>query len=130
MSVRSMQFEDMIIGAIKRARNRFEIFVEAAIIIKNLDDADRDTRWYGRGHLAIDDLFQYPDELSAFPATLDSAEFKDNQMTYQGEISIPFEFHGNVGIILYINGHQTPLRFFGESMSFTLSGHEKYIEHI
>ncbi|MEE8366506.1 MAG: hypothetical protein V3R76_12015 [Gammaproteobacteria bacterium] len=130
MSVRSMQFEGMTIGAIKRDGNRVEILVEHAIIVKNMDDAQSDTRWYGRGCLTIDDLFRNPDELPTFPATLDSADIRDNQMTYRGEISIPFEFHGNVGIILYVNGHRPPLKFFGESMSFNLSEHEKYIEHI
>jgi len=51
-------------------------------------------------------------------------------MTYRGEIGIPFKFHGNVGIILRLNGYESPLKFFGESMSFKLSEHEKYIEHI
>lgn len=95
-----------------------------------MDDAQSDTRWYGRGCLTIDDLFRNPDELPTFPATLDSADIRDNQTTYRGEVSIPFEFHGNVGIILHVHGHRSPLKFFGESMSFNLSEHEKYIEHI
>ncbi len=130
LSSRSIQFEGMSIGAIKRDGDRVEILVDHAIIVKHMDDAQSDTRWYGQGRLAIDDLYESPDELPAFPATLDSADIRDNQMTYRGEISIPFDFHGNVGIILHINSHQSPLRFFGESMSFNLSGHEKYIEHI
>ncbi len=125
-----MQFKGMTVGAIERDESRVKIFVEHAIIVKNMDDAESDTRWYGQGHLAIDDLYQIPDELPAFPATLDSADIRDNQMTYRGEVSIPFEYHGNVGIVLHVNGHPSPLIFFGESMSFNLSGHEKYIEHI
>jgi len=125
-----MQFAGMTIGAIDLGGDRAEIRVDHTIIITNLDGAERDTRWYGRGCLTISDLYQSPDELPTFPVTLASADIRDNQMTYRGEINIPFEFHGNVGVILHFADDQPPLKFFGEYLSFSLSEHEKYIEHI
>lgn len=125
-----MQFRDMIIGGIDHDGYRVEILVDHAIIIKDMYGAERDTRWYGQGRLTISDLYQSPNQLPTFPTSLVNADIKDNQMTYRGEISIPFEFHGNVGIVLHFIDDLSPLNFFGEYMTFNLTGHEKYIEHI
>ena len=130
VSVRSMQFQGMTISAIDHDSNRAEILVDRAIIVKDMDGAEQDTRWHGKGRLTIDNLYQSPEQLPNFPITLSNADIRDNQMTYRGEISIPFEFHGNVGIVLHFSGDRSPLRFFGASMAFNLTEHEKYIEHI
>ena len=125
-----MQFQGMTISLIDHDSKRAEILVDRTIIIKDMDGAESDTRWHGKGRLTIENLYQSPDQLPTFPITLSNADIKDNQMTYRGEVSIPFDFHVNVGITLHFCGDQSPLKFFGEYMAFNLTEHEKYIEHI
>ena len=120
----------MTLGAINISEGQAEIQVDRGIIIRKLDGADRDTRWYGRGRLTINELIELPQQFPTFPVTLSSADIKDNQMIFRGEINIPFEFYGNVGITLHLGADQPPLEFSGEYMAFKLSEHEKYIEHI
>jgi hypothetical protein len=101
-----------------------------AIIIKNMDDAEQDTRWYGKGVMKVSELVVEDDGLPDFPATVLSADIKDNQTTYRDEVAIPIKFHGNVGITMKFENFDRPVKFIGEHMDFDLCGHEKYIQHI
>jgi hypothetical protein len=95
-----------------------------------MDDADQKTRWYGKGTMQIEDLSLESDDLPEFPALVENADIKDNQMTYRDEVVIPIKYHGNVGITLKFENFPQPVKFIGERMSFDLSEHEKYIEHL
>lgn len=130
MSFRSMQFHQMKINSIHSDGDSVDIDIGYAIFIKNMDGAEQDTRWYGQGILQITDLVVDSDDLPDFPATITSADIKDNQITYRDEVVIPIQYHGNVGITLYFENFEHPVRFIGERMRFDVSGHEKYIEHV
>jgi len=124
------QFPQMKINKIETDGDKVSIDIDYAIIIKNMDDAKQDTRWYGKGRLNITELAIDSDELPDFPATVKSADIKDNQITYRDEVVIPIKSHGNVGITLQFENLNSPVKFIGEHMTFDLSDHEKYIEHI
>ncbi len=130
MSFRTMQFPGMKITAIESDGEQARINIDYAIIIKNMDDAEQDTRWYGKGVMQIRELAIDSDDFPEFPATVESADVKDNQITYRDEVVIPVQYHGNVGITIKFADHDTPIKFIGEHMDFDLTGHEKYIEHI
>lgn len=125
-----MQFPQMKIGSIHNDGDNARIEVDYATIIKNMDDAEQDTRWYGKGILIISELLIDSDRFPEFPATVLSADIKDNQITYRDEVAIPIKFHGHVGITLKFENFDSPVKFIGERMDFDVSGHEKYIEHI
>ncbi len=125
-----MQFPAMKIAAIESDGDSARIDIEYAIIIKNMDDAEQDTRWHGKGVMHITELAVDSDDLPDFPATVSSADVKDNQITYRDEVVIPIKYHGNVGITLKFEGHDSIVKFIGEHMDFDLSEHEKYIEHV
>ena len=125
-----MQFHGMKINNIESDGDVARIEIDYAIIIKNMDDAEQKTRWYGKGIMSISDLAIESDKLPQFPAVVVNADIKDNQMTYRDEVLIPINNHGNVGITLNFEGFAQPVRFVGEHMTFDLSEHEKYIEHI
>jgi hypothetical protein len=125
-----MQFPGMKIASIESDGDQARIDIEYAIIIKNMDDAEQDTRWYGQGILNVTELAIDSDDLPAFPATVESADIKNNQITYRDEAVIPIKYHGNVGITLKFKGHDTLVKFIGEHMDFDVSGHEKYLEHV
>ena len=120
----------MVIADILLDGDRAEIQIGYAIIVKNMDAANEDTRWYGKGLIAIEELWQQPSDLPNFPAELSGADIRDNQMVYRDEISVPFTFHGNVGLDLRFSDSDIKLTFSGERMSLVMIGHEKYIEHI
>jgi len=120
----------MVIGEIQLDRDRAEIRFDYAIIVKNMDAADEDTRWHGKGLITVDDIWQQSGDLPDFPATLTGADIRDNQIVHRDEISIPFSFHGSVSLSLEFKDTDNKLIFAGERMSLALSGHEKYIEHI
>ena len=130
VSFRTMQFPGMKISNINSDGDTANIEIDYAIIIKNMDDAEQDTRWYGKGLIKISELVIDSDEFPEFPATVKSADIKDNQITYRDESVIPIKSHGNVGITLHFENFDTPVKFIGELMDFDLSGHEKYIEHV
>ena len=130
MSFRTMQLQGMTIGDIESDGDTATLKIDHAIIIKNMDDAEQDTKWYGHGVLTVSDLAVDCDEFPAFPARVATADIKDNQMTYRDEVVIPIHWHGNVGITLKFEGFDQPVRFVGEHMAFDVSGNEKYIEHI
>jgi hypothetical protein len=130
VSFRNMQFQGMKINNIESDGDTARIEIDYAIIVKHMDDAEQRTRWYGKGIMQINDLVIDSDELPAFPATVENADVKDNQMTYRDEVVIPIQYHGNVGITLRFENFAQPVKFIGERMSFDLSEHEKYIEHI
>lgn len=125
-----MQFPGMKISAIESNGEQARIDIDYAIIIKNMDGAEQDTRWYGQGVMNITELVIDSDDLPEFPATVKSADIKNNQITYRDEAVIPIKYHGNVGVTLHFENHDTPVKFIGEHMDFDVSGHEKYIEHI
>ncbi len=125
-----MQFHGMKINNIESNGDTARIEIDYAIIIKHMDDADHKTRWYGKGILQIEDITIESDALPSFPALVENADIKDNQMTYRDEVVIPIKYHGNVGITLKFENFPQPVKFIGERMSFDLSEHEKYIEHI
>ncbi len=125
-----MQFPSMKISNIKNDGDTVSIDIDYAIIIKNMDDAEQDTRWHGKGQLIITDLVIDTEDLPEFPAIVTSADIKDNQITYRDEIVIPVQSHGNVGITLQFENFKSQVKFIGEKMNFDLSDHEKYIEHI
>lgn len=125
-----MQFHGMKINNIESNGDSARIEIDYAIIIKHMDDAEQKTRWYGKGILQIEDLAIESEHLPDFPALVDNADIKDNQMTYRDEVVIPIKYHGNVGITLKFQNFAQPVKFVGERMSFDLSEHEKYIEHI
>lgn len=130
MSFRTMQFPGMKINSIEVEGDSARIDIDYAIIVKNMDGAEQDTRWYGKGVLKITELLTDSDEFPGFPATVVSADIKDNQITYRDEVAIPIKFHGHVGITLKFDHFDTPVKFIGEHMDFDVSGHEKYIQHI
>ena len=130
MSFRTMQFPGMIINSIESDGEQASINIDYAIIIKNMDDAEQDTRWYGQGLMKISELVVDSDELPQFPAKVKSADIKNNQITYRDEAVIPIKYHGNVGITLQFEDFAQPVKFIGEHMTFDVSQHEKYIEHI
>lgn len=125
-----MIFPGMTISRISSDGDQATVDIDHAIIIKNMDDAVQDTRWYGKGTLKVQDLVVDCDELPEFPARVTSADIKDNQTTYRDEAIIPIDYHGNVGITLKFNDFDLPVKLIGERMIFDLSEHEKYIEHI
>jgi hypothetical protein len=125
-----MHFPGMKIAGIDSDGDRAIIHIDYAIIVKTMDDAEQDTRWYGKGRMEIEDLVIDSDPLQDFPATVTGADIKDNQITYRDEVIIPIDWFGNVGLTLRFEGFDPPLRFIGERMTFDLDGHEKYIEHI
>ena len=130
MSYRTLILPGMKIKRIESDSENAVIDIDYAIIIKNMDDAEQDTRWYGKGLLHVRDLVIDSDELPEFPATVKTADIKDNQITYRDEVVFPFKYHGNVGISLQFEDFEQPVRFIGEYMEFDVSEHEKYIEHI
>ena len=125
-----IHFRDMHIGDIRLDNDRADIRFDYAIIVKNMDAADEDTRWHGRGLITVEDVWQQSGDLPDFPATLTGADIRDNQMVHRDEISIPFSFHGSVSLVLRFKDADNKLTFAGERMSLALSDHEKYIEHI
>lgn len=131
MSFRTMQFEGMTIKSIRVENDTASIEISNAIIIKNMDGAEDDTKWQGFGTLIISGLvISDENELPDFPNNLISADLKDNQMTYRNETLIPVDCHGNVGMTLQFENQDKPLKFIGEKMTFDVDEHEKYIEHI
>jgi len=130
MSFRTMLFPGMKINKIDNNGDSANIEIDYAIIIKNMDDAEQDTRWYGKGLLKITELVIDSESFPELPATVKSADIKDNQMTYRDEVVIPVKSHGNVGITLQFENFDSSVKFIGEHMTFELSGHEKYIEHV
>ncbi len=130
MSFRTMHFPGMTINSIDCDGDNATIDIGYAIIVKNMDDAEQDTRWYGKGQLKVTELMLDSDDLPPFPAKVSSADVKDNQITYRDEVIIPIRYHGSVGITLRFEGFEQPVKFIGEHMKFDLSEHEKYIEHI
>lgn len=130
MSYRTMQFPGMKIKTIDSDEESARIDIDYAIIIKNMDDAQQDTRWYGKGMLTVSELVMESGQLPDFPAIVKSADIRDNQLTYRDEAAIPIKYHGNVGITLRFEGFDTPVKFLGEHMDFDVSEHEKYLEHM
>ncbi len=120
----------MHISNFRRESNSAVITFDYAIIIKNMDAAIEDSRWYGAGVIRIDDILNDDFESPAVPAVLASADICDNQMIYRNEVVIPFNFHGHVGLKLKFGHYTQPISIFGENLTLELDGHEKYIEHI
>ena len=130
MSTRNIHFSGMVVSDICYQANKADIRFDYAIIVKNMDAAQQDTRWYGCGLIIIEGIFEQAMDLPVLPATLTSADIRDNQMIYRDEIAIPFAIHGNVGIQLRFTDWPQPVNVSGEKMSLDLSDQEKYIEHI
>ena len=130
MSIRNIHFTGMVVSDICYQADNAEIRFDYAIIVKNMDDAQEDTRWYGRGLIIIEEIFEQATNLPALPATIASADIRDNQMIYRDEIAIPFAIHGNVSIHLSFTDWPQRVKISGEKMSLELSDQEKYIEHI
>lgn len=120
----------MVVKDICYQADNAEISFDYAIIVKNMDAAQEDTRWHGRGLIIIEDILEQATNLPALPATIASADVRDNQMVYRDEIAIPFVIHGNVGIQLSFTDWPQRVKISGEKMSLELSDQEKYIEHI
>lgn len=120
----------MTIASIREHNDSVEIEFTHAIIVKNMDAAEEDTRWHCAGWIQIEGIEQRTGDFPEFPAQLSGADIRDNQMIYRDEIAIPFSFHGYVGIEIRFAQSDAALKFSGEKMSLDLSGHEKYIEHI
>lgn len=125
-----MQFPGMKINTIDSDGDSARIDIDFAIIIKNMDDAKQDTRWYGKGVLHVSELVIDAQQLPNFPTTVTSADIRNNQITYRDEAAIPIKYHGNVGITLHFEDFDIPVTFVGEHMDFDVSEHEKYIEHL
>lgn len=130
LSTRSIQFKGMCISDFVQTAEAVEITFDYAIIIKNMDAAVEDTRWYGAGKIRVDDLIDDDIELPDLPAELTGADVCDNQMIYRNEVVIPVDIHGHVGVKLHFAGGTQAIPIFGERLTLELSGHEKYIEHI
>lgn len=130
MSFRTMSFPNMTIDNIVCEDDSVRIEIGYAVIVKNMEDADQDTRWYGKGVLKVSDLVIQSDQHPNLPAQVITADIKNNQITYRDEVVIPFKYHGNVGITLKFEDFELPVKFIGEQMEFDVSGHEKYLEHI
>jgi hypothetical protein len=120
----------MSINSIEVKSNQAKIEVSHAFIVKMMEGAEEDTRWYGSGQFIINGLLEKPNRLPACPIILSNADLRDNQMTYRGSSSIPFQYEGLVGLTLRITDSSETLIFIGESISFQLTGQEKYLEHI
>lgn len=120
----------MHIIEIRQNVDAIDITFDDAIIVKNMDAAEQDTRWYGTGTIRIEspqgDDFEPPE----CPVVLAGADVRDNQMIYRDEVAIPFNYHGHVGIVLRFTGIDKPVSIYGDRISLELNGHEKYIEHI
>ncbi len=129
MSTRTIQFNGMNITEIRRNADDIDIFFDHAIIVKNMDAAKEDTRWHGSGIISISSL-EEDIEFPEFPMKLAGADIRNNQMIYRDEVTIPFDFHGHVGLNMRYSGCEQTVSIFGEHMSLTLSGNEKYVEHI
>lgn len=119
----------MHIVEILRNADGINIVFDHAIIVKNMDAAEQDTRWYGSGVISIKLLLE-DIEIPQYPMILNGADIRDNQMIYRDEVAIPFSFHGHVGLSLRYSDSEQTVSIFGEQMSLSLSGNEKYIEHI
>ncbi|MFT5504439.1 MAG: hypothetical protein ACI845_001597 [Gammaproteobacteria bacterium] len=130
MSISHIQFPEMLISSIEIESNMAKINVSHAFIVKMMEGAEEDTRWYGSGQFIVNDLIEQPGRLPACPLVLSDADLRDNQMTYRGSSSIPFRYEGLVGLTLRLMDSSEKLVFIGESMSFQRIGQEKYIEHI
>lgn len=130
MSTRNIQFQGMHISDFQRSADSVDITFEYAIIIKNMDAASEDSKWYGAGFMRIESLVDDDFETPELPGSLISADICDNQMIYRNEVTIPVNFHGHVGLKLHFEGSDIPISIFGERLILELSGHEKYIEHI
>lgn len=120
----------MHIREIQTNTGGFEIYFDEAIIVKNMDAAIEDTRWYGAGIIRVEAPLDKDLEFPECPVVLAGADIRDNQTTYRDEVAIPFNFHGHVGISLRFSELDEPTMIYGERMSLELDGHEKYIEHI
>lgn len=120
----------MHISEIQPNEDGFDIYFDEAIIVKNMDAAIEDTRWYGAGIIRVEATLDKDHEFPECPAILTGADIRDNQTTYRDEVAIPFNFHGHVGISLRFSELDEAATIYGERMSLELSGHEKYIEHI
>ena len=120
----------MRISEVHRESNSVELKFAYAVIIKNMEAAVEDSRWYGAGVISIAELTDDEFDLPDLPAALLGADVCDNQMIYRNEAAIPFNYHGHVGLKLRFEGYQQPVLIFGEKMALELNGHEKYIEHI
>jgi hypothetical protein len=120
----------MQIGGFHKEGNSLELTFDYAVIIKNMDAAVEDSRWYGAGIIRITDLLDDNFDLPDTPVTLLGADVCDNQMIYRNEAAIPFNYHGHVGLKLRFEGDQQAVSIFGDKMLMELSGQEKYIEHI
>lgn len=120
----------MTIANIREHNDNVEIEFTHAIIVKNMDAAEEDTRWHCAGSIQIECIEQRIGDFPELPAQLSGADIRDNQMIYRDEIAIPFSFHGYVGIEIRFAQSDAALKFSGEKMSLDLGGHEKYIEHI
>jgi hypothetical protein len=120
----------MVISSIDIESDQASIEVSHAFIVKMMEGAEEDTRWYGSGQFTINGLLDHPGRLPAYPLVISEADLRDNQMTYRGSSSIPFQYEGLVGLTLRIVNSSEKLIFIGESISFQLTGQEKYIEHI
>ncbi len=125
-----MSFHSMTIDNIICKGDAVRIDIGYAIIVKNMEDADQDTRWYGKGVLKISELVIESDQFPSLPAQVETADIKNNQITYRDEVVFPFKYHGNVGISLKFEDFDSPVKFIGEHMELDVSGHEKYLEHI
>ena len=130
MSTRSLQFNGMRISSLLRESNFIEITFHYATIIKNMDAAIEDSKWYGAGVIRLEDFTNDDFELPTMPAVLSGADICDNQMIYRNEVAIPLKLHGHVGIKLKFNDDDQIVSIFGENLTLDLIGHEKYIEHI
>ena len=130
MSTRNIHFTGMVVSHVCYPADNAEIRFDYAIIVKNMDAAQEDTRWYGRGLIIVEDILEQATDLPVLPATITSADIRDNQMIYRDEIAIPFAIHGNVAIQLSFADWPQQVKISGEKMSLELSDQEKYIEHI
>lgn len=120
----------MQISSFHRENDSFELAFDYAVIIKNMDAAVEDSRWYGAGMIRLTGLLDNDFNLPGTPVTLLGADVCDNQMIYRNEAAIPFQYHGYVGLKLRFEGSREMVSIFGEKMTMELIGHEKYIEHI
>lgn len=120
----------MTIASIREHNDSVEIEFTHAFIVKNMDAAEEDTRWYGAGSIKLEEIEQRFGDFPELPAQLNGADIRDNQIIYRDEIAIPFSFHGYVGLEIRFAQSNAALKLSGGKMSLDLSSHEKYIEHI
>ena len=130
MSTRTIHFNGMTISAIDTREDGVTIHFSRAIIVKNMEGAEQDTRWHGQGRIDIEEPASTIGGIPTLPTDLVGADIRDNQITYRDEIVMPFTFHGLVGITLRFPEGSGKLGITGEKISLALSEHEKYIEHI